>query len=89
MVDGKALDEDDGSSKKEAKPKGIPSYHFCSEFVLKSGTSFFFRADRSNFVQDGLLLVGFYYPWEDVYEARTGREPRHQVYFYSNELVVK
>ena len=68
-------------------PRGNPTFDFCDEFRLKSGTTIRFKVPRSEFVRWARLKVPFFMEWEDINQARTGREPLHSVVFYSLGLI--
>jgi hypothetical protein len=64
-------------------PMGIPTLDSCDPFTLKSGRSVLFRVFRDHLVDKVTIRVDVYYEWEDIYEARTSREPSHSVRFFS------
>lgn len=70
-------------------PMGTPPIDICRVHVIKGGHSIIFSVPRSHFVLKARLRVDFYFPWEDVYESQTLREPRHSVLFYSRVLVTE
>ncbi len=68
-------------------PRGYPKFDFCDPYELKSGQSILFPVSQDHLIREARLSVDFYYAWENVNEARTGKEPWHSVVFYSQELI--
>lgn len=58
----------------------------CREYVLSAGKRFDFAIVTDKVARDTRLKVSFFFPWEESFAARTGREPQHSVYFYFRDL---
>ncbi len=68
-------------------PFGMIGVDVCNEFTLSKGQTFDFALVIDKYISETRIKVRFFYPWEDVFEAVTGKEPEHFVYFYLRDLL--
>jgi hypothetical protein len=60
--------------------------HVCSNVPLASGKSWIFVIPLDYLDKDQRIRVNFSFDWEDRNDVFAGREPEHNVFFYSSNL---
>ncbi len=60
--------------------------HVCSIVILGSGKSILFSVPSEDFSEESALRIKFSYAWENDLDVIAGLEPKHYVFFYSNNL---
>jgi|GEM_PF-7049279 hypothetical protein len=60
--------------------------HVCSHTVVGTGKTILFTVPFADTDGSSFLRVNFSYEWEDLLDVASGREARHYVYFYFENL---
>lgn len=62
-------------------PFGMIGHSICRAYTVRSNQSFEFAIVVNEFDPNTQIKIAIFYPWEDVYESISGKEPSHYVYF--------
>lgn len=67
-------------------PLGFPPYDAPTFYELKGGKSFLFGIPKPHFIEDSMIKIQIFYPWEVGRELEINRNPEHFIYFLEAEV---